>query len=87
MPAIKRPAGLVAAGFDGLAPEGLGLPVAVRPPEARIPLRMRTGARARIERARVNATDFLRWHLGDRLPRPIATRVEDLRRLRETPSQ
>ena len=61
--------------------------VAVRPPQARIPLRMRTGARARIERARVNATDFLRWHLGDRLPRPIATRVEDLRRLRETPSQ
>ena len=61
--------------------------VAVRPPEARIPLRMRTGARARIERGRVNAIDFLRWHLGDRLPRPIATRVEDLRRLRETPSQ
>jgi hypothetical protein len=48
---------------------------------------MRTGARARIERGRVNAIDFLRWHLGDRLPRPIATRVEDLRRLRETPSQ
>jgi hypothetical protein len=61
--------------------------VAVRPPTARIPLRMRTGALARAERARVNAADFLRWHLGDRLPRPIATRVEDLRRLRETPSQ
>jgi hypothetical protein len=56
--------------------------VAVRPPQARIPLRMRTGALARAERARVNAIDFLRWHLGDRLPGPIATRVEDLRRLR-----
>ena len=60
--------------------------VAVRPPQARIPLRMRTGALARAERVRVNAVDFLRWHLGDRLPRPIATRVEDLRRLRSTGS-
>ena len=60
--------------------------VAVQPPRALIPLRMRTGALARAERARVNAADFLRWHLGDRLPRPIATRVENLRRPRETPS-
>jgi hypothetical protein len=60
--------------------------VAVRPPQARIPLRMRTGALAGAERARVNTIDFLRWHFGDRLPRPIATRVEDLRRLRGTQS-
>ena len=55
---------------------------AVRPAEETLPLRMRTGGRARAERARINAVDFLRWHLGDRLPQPIANRVEDLRRLR-----
>jgi hypothetical protein len=61
----------------------IGDDVAVRPPEEAIPTRMRRGARAGAERARVNATDFLRWRLGDRLPDPIATRVEDRRRRRE----
>ena len=61
----------------------IGDDVAVRPPEGELPTRLRSGARAGAERARVNATDFLRWHLGDRLPRQVATRVEDRRRRRE----
>jgi hypothetical protein len=61
----------------------LGSDVAVRVPEEWVPMRMRSGARARARRARVNAADFLRWHLGDRLPQPIAGWVEDARRRRE----
>jgi hypothetical protein len=60
----------------------LGSDVAVRVPESVVPLRMRDGFLARAERARVNAKDFLRWHLGDLLPRPIGARVEALRRRR-----
>jgi hypothetical protein len=61
----------------------LGDGLAVTPPEDAVPSRLRNGPRAGAERAGVNARDFLRWHLGDRLPRPIATRIEDLRRRRE----
>jgi hypothetical protein len=61
----------------------VGSDVAVKVPEEWVPMRMRSGARARARRARVNASDFLRWHLGDRLPQPIAGWVEDARRRRE----
>jgi hypothetical protein len=61
----------------------LGEDVPVRVPEGDLPLRMREGLRARAQRARINATDFLRWHYGDRLPQPIGRRVEALRRRRE----
>ena len=60
----------------------VGRELALRPAEDQLPTRMRTGGRARAERACVNALDFLRWHLGDRLPEPVATRVEDRRRAR-----
>ena len=60
----------------------LGDDVAVRVPESSVPSRMGAGLRARAERARVNVADYLRWHFGDRLPRPIGTRVEALRRRR-----
>ena len=61
--------------------------VAVRPPRGADPAADadRRAALALSAPASTRA-DFLRWHLGDRLPRPIATRVEDLRRPRETPS-
>jgi hypothetical protein len=61
----------------------VGDELAVRPSVEEVPLRLRQGSRARAERARVNASDFLRWRLGDRLPGPIARRVEDRRRRRE----
>ncbi len=57
--------------------------IAIRPPADEIPLHLREGPAARARRRRINTTDFLRWHFGDRLPRPIAHRVEDLRRRRE----
>lgn len=57
--------------------------IAIRPEREDVPIWLRDGRRARRERARINARDFLRWHLGDRLPAPIATRVEDLRHARE----
>ncbi len=61
----------------------LAADVAIRPPQGELPLRLRRGLLARLDRTRVNAADFMRWHLGDRLPQPIATRIEDRRRLRE----
>ena len=62
-----------------LTGEGL----AIRVPEEEIPLHLRAGPQARRRRARINATDYLRWRFGDSLPRPIAHRIEDLRRRRE----
>ena len=56
--------------------------VAVRVPEHEVPARLRGGGRARAERAVINATDFMRWRFGDRLPAAIGTRLEDMRRRR-----
>jgi hypothetical protein len=58
----------------------VGPDLAIRPPEDELPPRMRTGPLAAAKRAGTSASDFLRWHFGDRLPRPIATRLEDRRR-------
>jgi hypothetical protein len=57
--------------------------VAVRVPGEWLPERLRADRAGRLERARINARDFLRWHFGDRLPRPIAVRLEDRRHRRE----
>ena len=57
--------------------------VAIRVPPEALPVWLRADEPARAERARINARDFLRWHLGDRLPEPIAVRLEDRRHRRE----
>jgi hypothetical protein len=54
--------------------------VAVRVPEAQLPSRLRSGARARAERALVNARDYPRWRFGDRIPAAIGDRIEDRRK-------
>jgi hypothetical protein len=64
-----------------------GPDVPLRPPESDLPLRLRRGSRAALERLRINSADFLRWRLGDRLPEPLAKWAEDRRRLRELPGQ
>ena len=61
--------------------------VAIRPPLGELPPRMRVGARAAAQRAGTSARDFLRWHLGDRVPGPLAMRLEDRRRRREARSR
>jgi hypothetical protein len=60
----------------------LGADVAIRVSEEEVPLRLREGGPARRERARVNAKDLLRWHLGELLPAPIGSRIEAVRRRR-----
>jgi hypothetical protein len=57
--------------------------VAIEVADDELPLRLRKGGAARRARRRASARDFLRWHLGDRLPRPIGSRVEAMRRRRE----
>ena len=57
--------------------------VAIRVPAAMIPPWLQPGRAGAAARARAGAADFMRWHLGDRLPRPLATKVEDRRRRRE----
>jgi hypothetical protein len=59
-----------------------GADIAIRLRQEEVPLRLREGLRAQVERARVNAKDFLRWYLGDMVPKPIGTRVEAFRRRR-----
>jgi hypothetical protein len=44
----------------------LGEDIAVRVPEEMVPLRMRSGARARAERARVDAVDVFRRYVLER---------------------
>jgi hypothetical protein len=83
---VRKP--WIEATYDGLYSRLLrrllvGDGIAVRPPAEEIPLHLQDGPRARAARRRINAADYLRWRFGDRLPGPIATRVEDLRRRRE----
>jgi len=58
----------------------LGEDVAVRVPESEVPLRMRSGPRARVARARVDVRDRLGWYLRDRLPESIMGRIDAFRR-------
>jgi hypothetical protein len=60
-----------------------GPEVAIEVADDELPLRLRKGGAARRARRRASARDFLRWHLGDRLPRPIGSRIEAMRRRRE----
>jgi hypothetical protein len=46
----------------------LATDLAIRIPEEHVPLRMRSGIRARAERLVVNVVDLGRWYLGERLP-------------------
>jgi hypothetical protein len=74
--------------FDGVYSQLLRRLVApgrgpISVPQDSLPPRLRDDARGRAARRRTNARDFLRWHLGDRLPPLIGTRVENLRRRRE----
>jgi hypothetical protein len=54
--------------------------VAVRVPESEVPLRMRNGVLARLERRRVDAQDLGRWYARDVIPAWISGRVRALRR-------
>lgn len=56
-------------------------PIRVSPES--LPVRLRDDPQGRAARRRANARDFLRWHLGDRLPSAIGVRVEKVRRRRE----
>ena len=56
--------------------------VAVRVPESEVPLRMRSGPLARLERHRVDVQDLVRWYLRDVIPEWIGARVAALRRRR-----
>jgi hypothetical protein len=83
---VRKP--WIEATYDGVYSRLLrrllvGEGLAIRPPEETVPLQLRNGPEARALRRRINAADFLRWRFGDRLPGPIANRVEDLRRRRE----
>jgi len=48
--------------------------VPLRLPEAEVPLRMRRGARALLERKRVDFTDLARWYTRDVIPEWLAAR-------------
>jgi hypothetical protein len=57
----------------------LGADVAIRVPEAEVPLRMRGGARARLQRRRVNIQDLVRWYARDVIPEWVGARWAALR--------
>ena len=54
--------------------------VAIRVPEQSVPLRLRHGFGAQVDRTIVNARDLGRFYLGDRLPGWIGGRIESWRR-------
>jgi len=58
----------------------LGDDVAIKVPRDEVPLRMRSGLRARIERRRVDATDLARWYVRDVIPEWIGERTGSRRR-------
>jgi hypothetical protein len=52
-----------------------GPDVAIRVPETKLPLRLRTGTLAYLERKRVNARERVRWHVSG----PLSSRIRALR--------
>jgi hypothetical protein len=60
----------------------IGGDVAVRVPREMVPPLLRAGVGGRARRAVVNARDFGRWRLGDRVPDAIGHRLEDRRKRR-----
>jgi hypothetical protein len=57
----------------------LGRDVAITLPEEEVPLRMRRGLRARVERKRVDVVDLIRWYVRDVIPEWIEARVAAVR--------
>jgi hypothetical protein len=57
----------------------LGSDVAIRVPEERVPLRMRRGLLARLERKRVDVQDLVRWYARDVVPEWVSGRLGALR--------
>jgi hypothetical protein len=57
----------------------LGADLAIRVPTELVPVRMRSGPRARVERIAVNAFDLGRWYLAERLPAWSRRRLGTLR--------
>jgi hypothetical protein len=62
----------------------LGPDVAIRLPESAVPLRMRDGLLARLERKRVDIQDLVRWYARDVIPESLGGRVRALQRRRAT---
>lgn len=60
----------------------LGPDIAIRVPEEEVPLRMRSGPLARLERRRVDATDLARWYVRDVIPEWLGGRIGARRRRR-----
>jgi hypothetical protein len=58
----------------------LGDDVAIRVPREELPLRLRDGLLAGLERGRVNAVDLARWYARDVLPEWLRARLGSLRR-------
>jgi hypothetical protein len=58
----------------------LGDDVAISVPEDEVPLRMRDGFIAHVERRRVDAQDLVRWYAREVIPKWVAARVGALRR-------
>jgi hypothetical protein len=58
----------------------LGSDVAIRVPESEVPLRMRSGPLARLERRRVDLTDLVRWYVRDVIPEWLQSRIKAVRR-------
>jgi hypothetical protein len=56
--------------------------VAVRVPEGEVPLRMRSGLKARIARARVDVPDLAGWYARNLLPRSLRAGLDARRRRR-----
>jgi hypothetical protein len=56
--------------------------LAVRVPEHQVPLRMRSGLRARLERARVGIPDLLGWKVRGLLPKGVVARLDERSRRR-----
>ncbi|MGI8461997.1 MAG: hypothetical protein ACR2OC_10240, partial [Solirubrobacterales bacterium] len=60
----------------------LGPGLAIRVPEADVPLRFREGALARLERARVGIPDLVGWKLRGVFPERVVKRIDERRRRR-----
>lgn len=60
----------------------VGPDLAVRVPEAELPLRMRTGLLAAVERSRVNLRELFRWHVREPLSSRMGTRSRTLGAIR-----
>jgi hypothetical protein len=63
----------------------LGPDIAVRVPESAVPLRMRRGLLAGLERKRVDLQDLVRWYARDVIPESLGARLRARQRRRREP--